>query len=339
MRVVIVGGGMAGLLCAKALRRRGVEPAVLERMPAGTEVPGVIMLPWQAYDACRDVGAYDEIRSRGWDVAPTEQGPTAIAVTRQAILDALGRDVDVRHDQEILDLVRDGDRVAGVRVRGPEGERVEPADLVVGADGAASRVRQLAGIDCELRPSEAAGLSFRSPVVPQQPFAMTYQSDGRQVGLLGWPGGSAGWWQIDRMGRDAALAPGLDEFKRCYARLLPAGKASVDALTSIDQVTYREVTEVVCDAWWRPGVVLIGEAAHSIDPESGVGAGLALGDAHALAVAIARSDGPDAACASYETWRRPFVEPYLAIGAQGSRIVFGTPGADRPPVERWPPVT
>lgn len=338
MRVVIVGGGMAGLLCARALMRRGVTPVVLERMPAGQRVPGIIMLPWQAYDACRDVGVYDAIHAAGWEVAPTPQGPTAISVPRQAILDALAEGVDVEHDAEVLALLRDGDRVAGVRVRGPGGERDVPADLVVGADGAWSRVRELAGIDVELRPSEAAGLSFRSPVVPEQAFTMAYQSDGRQVGLLGWPGGSAGWWQIDRIGEEAARAPGLDAFKRSFTRLLPAGRASVEALTSMDQVTYREVTEVVCDTWWLPGVILIGEAAHAIDPESGVGAGLGLGDAHALAVAIEQSDTPDTACSTYEFWRRPYLEPYLRIGAQGSRIVFGNPGADRPPAERWPPV-
>ena len=66
----------------------------------------------------------------------------------------------------------------------------------------------MAGIAAEVRPSPGAGLSFRSPVELAVPFAMAYQSDGRQVGVLSWPGGSAGWWQIDRIGREAALAPG-----------------------------------------------------------------------------------------------------------------------------------
>ena len=56
-----------------------------------------------------------------------------------------------------------------------------------------------------------------SPAVIDRPFALHYQADGRQVGLLGWPDGSAGWWDIERCGREAALAPGLDAFRAAFA--------------------------------------------------------------------------------------------------------------------------
>ena len=82
-------------------------------------------------------------------------------------------------------------------------------------------------------------------------------------------------------------------------------------------------------------MVVIGDAAHAVGPESGLGAGLGLGDAHALAIAIERNpDDPDAACRDYEIWRRPAVDPYLAMGAAGARIARG---GERPPEERWPP--
>ena len=44
MRVVIVGGGMAGLVLARALLDRDVEPVVLERLPEDRRIPGPIML-------------------------------------------------------------------------------------------------------------------------------------------------------------------------------------------------------------------------------------------------------------------------------------------------------
>ena len=90
-----------------------------------------------------------------------------------------------------------------------------------------------------------------------------------------------------------------------------------------------------CETWWTPGVALIGEAAHAIDPEAGVGAGLGFGDALALAVAVAGAADADAACRDYEFWRRPVVAPYEAIGAAGARMVRG---GERPDEERWPPV-
>jgi len=332
MRVVIVGGGMAGAVLAGALRRRGVEPVVLERGPAAATIPGPIMLPYQAYDALDDLGLLEEVRAAGRPIAPQADGtPVAIAVARQALIDALRRDVPIRFDTTVTGLLRDGDRVVGVETdEGPVA-----ADLVVGADGSRSPVREMAGIAAEVRPAPGAGLSVRSPVQLDVPFARAYQSDGRQVGVLSWPGGSAGWWQIDRVGRDAALAPGVEAYRRAFARLLPAAAAALEGVTSVDQLVYREIIEVRCETWWAPGVALIGEAAHAIDPEAGVGAGLGLGDALALAVAIAGASDPDAACRDYEFWRRPVVAPYEAIGAAGARIVRG---GERPDEERWPPV-
>ena len=339
MRIVVVGGGMAGLVLARALMRRGIAPVVLERGEGGGTAEGAIMLPFQAYEALEDLGLYGTVRGAGRDVAVGEDGrPVSIALARQILLDLIGEGVDVRNDQEVLDLLRDGDRVVGVRVRTQAGEEDVPADLVVGADGTMSRVRELAGIPHVTRPSEGGGLSYRSPVVTPFSFVMAYQSDGRQVGVMSWPQGSAGWWQIDRIGREAALAPGLEAFKRSFLRLMPAAEASLEGVTSMDQVHYREVTEVLAERWWNPGVVVIGEAAHAMDPESGVGAGLGFGDALQLARSIeVHPEDPDQACAHYERWRRPVVDPYVQIGAQGARIPQMPPDMPRPPWEYWPP--
>ena len=331
MEVVIVGGGMAGTVLAGALRRRGVAPVVLERGPATATIPGPIMLPYQAYDALEDLGLLEEIRAAGRGIAPRPDGtPVAIAVARQALIDALRRDVPIRFGTTVTGLLREGDRVVGVVTEDEE----LPADLVVGADGSGSPVRAMAGIAAEVRPAPGASLSFRSPIELDVPFAMAYQSDGRQVGAISWPGGTAGWWQIDRVGREAALAPGPEAYRRAFARLLPAAAPALEGVTSLDQLLYREVIEVRCETWWAPGVALIGEAAHAIDPEAGVGAGLGFGDALALAAAIAGSSDPDAACRDYEFWRRPAVAPYEAIGAAGARMARG---GERPPEERWPP--
>ncbi|MDX6554315.1 MAG: hypothetical protein QOD86_510, partial [Miltoncostaeaceae bacterium] len=102
---------------------------------------------------------------------------------------------------------------------------------------------------------------------------------------------------------------------------------------------YREATEVRCPVWWTPGAVLIGEAAHAINPETGIGSGLGMGDALALAVAIAAERDPDAACVRYETWRRPAVAPYEQLGTATVRMPTAAPGTERPPEERWPPST
>lgn len=310
---------MAGLVLARGLVGRGMRPLLLERAPRGTRIEG-------------------PIRAAGRDIPPLRNGsPVAIAVGREQVVRILREGVDVRRGQEVVDLTRDGGRVTGVRVRGPEGTRDVGADLVVAADGSGSRVRELAGVRAKTRLSDTAFLSFRSPAPAAEPFRIAFLSDGRQVTLLGWPGGSAGSWQIDRVpgGAEAAPAPGLDAFRRGFARLLPAAAEPLTAPTSIDQVRYREVVEVRCETWWAPGVALVGEALHAMNPEVGIGSGPGMGDAQAPAVAIGRNPGdPDAACRDYEHWRRPAVAPYLAVGAQASKFVTG--GEPRPD-ERWPP--
>lgn len=338
MQVTIVGGGMAGLVLARALVGRGITPTVLEAAPADRLIPGPIMLPYQAYDALREIGLYETIRAAGHEIAPAADGtPVAIGVGRQLIIDRLREGVRIEYLHRVIDLHRDDGRIVGLRAATPAGERDFAADLVVGADGAHSNVRGLAGIPARLTPAETASLSFRSPVMLDEPFAMAYQSDGRQVGLLGWPGGSAGWWQIDRIGAEAALAPGHEAYCRGFARLLPAAAPALAGVVSDDQLLYREATEVRCERWWAPGVALIGEAAHAIDPEAGIGSGLGFGDAQALAIAVARAAEVSLAGETYEHWRRPAVAPYEHVGGAGARIVAGDPQAERPAEERWPP--
>lgn len=336
MRVVIVGGGMAGLVLARTLQAHGIAPVVVERMPAGIVVEGPIMLPYQAFDSLEDLGLLAGIRAEGRDVPPFRDGrPVAVGVGRQIVLDALREGLEIAWGHEVLDLLHDGDgRVTGVRVRGPEGEREIPADVVVGADGTRSRVRELAGIPAEVTLSDTAFVSFRTTVEPEQPFLIHFTRDGRQLTLLGWPGGGAGGWQIPRPagGEEEALAPGVERFREAFARLLPA---AAPVLAGVEALSYREVEEVACEEWWRPGVTLIGEALHAMNPEAGIGSGLGMGDAHALGLAVARNpDDADAALADYERWRRPAVAPYLAVGSAGVRVVRGDAPLDE---ERWPP--
>jgi 2-polyprenyl-6-methoxyphenol hydroxylase-like FAD-dependent oxidoreductase len=337
MRILISGGGMAGLVLARGVQHRGGEAAIIERASPERAIPGPIMLPFQAYDALDEIGVLDPIRREGLDIPPHRNGrPVSISVPRQAVVEILREGLDILWEHELVDLLRDGDRVVGARLRTPEGERDHPADLVVGADGTGSLVRELAGIPADLRVADTAFVSFRSPVHAPEPFSIAFLSDGRQVTLLDWAGGSAGGWQIDRVpgGAEEALAPGIDAFREAYLRLLPQGADVLAPLTD-DDLSYREVTEVRCEEWWHPGVALIGEALHAMNPEVGIGSGLGMGDAQALAIAIAQNpDAPDAACRSYEHWRRPAIAPYLAVGGTASKVY----ATGRPPEhERWPP--
>lgn len=338
MKIVISGGGMVGMALAQLLRKRGFEPIVIERMREGEYVPRGYMMGFQAYPAMEDIGLLDEIRAAGRDIAPREDGSAvAIAVNVGVVLHGLARDLPVMYEHSVVDLVRDDDgRVVGVEVEGPEGRSTIESDLVVACDGVMSPVRRMAGLEAKVTELSDASLSFMSPVPSPISFRMEYFADGGHIGMLSWPQGTAGWRSVDRMGEEAALAPGLDAIKKMWAELIPESKEAVDALTSLDQVRYGEPRIMSCPVWWKPGVVIIGDSAHFFGPETGVSSALGLGDAHALAEAVRQNaDDADAACASYDTWRAPVIRPYEATDPGLARMM-GATGEPRPH-EMWPP--
>ena len=322
---------------ARLLRARGLAPVVLERSPAGVHQKRPFMLGFQGFTALEDLGLMERVRAEGWDIAPGPDGvPVAVCIEVGILLDALAEGVPVRHEATVTGLVRDGGRVVGVTTEGPGGAATVEAGLVVACDGVRSPVRAMAGLEAEVSSLADATLTFMSPAVIDRSFSMRYLSDGGQMGLLGWPQGSAGWRTIDRVGRDAALAPGVEAFRRTFGNLMPEAAPALEGVTSVDQLLYQEPAVLRAARWWTPGVVLIGDAAHFFGPETGVGAALGLGDAHALATAIDRHpDDPDAACAAYEAWRAPVIRPYEAADPAAGRMAV--PNVDRPSEERWPP--
>ena len=335
IRTAIVGGGMVGLTLARLLRARGHDPVVLERAPAGAHVPRGFMLGYQGYEAFGQLGILDRLRAAGRDVAVRPDGvPTGIAVDYGIVMSALAEDVPVAHGESVVELLRDGERVAGVVTEGPGGRASVAADLVVACDGRSSAVREMAGLEARVSPLNDAYLSFLSPVAPEQLFGFRYMSDGGMITMLGWPEGSSGSRRIDKVGERAAKAPGLDLFTRTFAELLPEAREIVAGVTSWDQVRYVEPRLLRCPRWWVPGVVIIGDSAHTFGPDTGVGAGIGLQDAHALAEAIVRGDDADAACESYVTWREPAVRPYEAMDPAWRRMAEIPPAS---PAEAWPP--
>ncbi len=254
MRTVIVGGGVVGLALARMLRARGAEPVVLERGAPGVHQPRPFMLGYQGFTALEEMGLMERVRSLGWDIAPGADGtPVAVCVQVGLLLGALGEGVPVRHGVSVTGLVRAGDRVAGVEVETGDGAEALAADLVVACDGVGSRVRALAGLEAEVSALADATLTFMSPSVIDRSFGMRYLSDGGQMGLLGWPEGSAGWRTIDRVGREAALAPGVEAFRESFARLMPEAAPALEGVTSTDQLLYQEPAVLRAARWWTPG--------------------------------------------------------------------------------------
>jgi squalene monooxygenase len=176
--VVIVGAGIAGCAVAQALARadqrrrrsillvdlhRGVSPRFSGEFihPRGAEVlddlgfynrlvaagavdvDGFVVMEdaEQSEPVVLDYRSIPNERPRGLSV----HHKTLVKVMREIVLER--EQVTLREGWRVIDLVRDGERICGVLLRGPEGRDVEVrCDLVVAADGKASTVRKLAGI-------------------------------------------------------------------------------------------------------------------------------------------------------------------------------------------------
>jgi len=195
---------------------------------------------------------------------------------------------DLRMQHEAVGLVEDAGRVAGVRVRSPSGESQVRADLVVACDGRHSTLRQASGLQVT---------DFGCPIDVLWLRVSRRSADAEDT--LGVVGANHlmvmlnrnDYWQIAYIvpkGSDRALrVRPIAELRASIGALAPFLQERLAAeLTSWDQAKTLEVRVDRLERWHRPGLLLIGDAAHAMSPVGGVGINLAIQDAVAAANAL-----------------------------------------------------
>ena len=217
-------------------------------------------------------------------------GDKALSIVSQpALLQGLV-DQAARHDCfnfesgcQVQDLLWQHDRVVGVQVK--RGDQISEirADLVIGCDGRGSLVRRKAGLKIDLQPDQYDVLWFKLPAperlrdtcqfylmvkVQQYPASCYTSWDGQlQYGLILPKGGLGQLGDADWLSLAAKSAPDW---------------LAEHVLSQRDAVTKPVHLNVVvgsCGQWWRPGVLLLGDAAHPMSPVRAQGINLALRDA------------------------------------------------------------
>jgi flavin-dependent dehydrogenase len=194
-------------------------------------------------------------------------------------------------------LLRDGDRVSGVVARGRDGETVElRARLVVGADGRASTVAKLAGVEAKERPHGRIAYAAHYRGVPLRFGTRS------QMWLLD-PDAAYVFPQDDGVTILAAMPARvrLAEFRadpeaallRTFAGLPDA--PSLEGIERVSDVLGRVDMTNLSRPPARPGLALAGDAAMASDPLWGIGCGFALQSAEWLADAtgLALAGGGD----------------------------------------------
>ena len=198
------------------------------------------------------------------------------------------RQFDLRMRAEATDLNERNGRIAGVRVKTPDGELTIKADLVVGCDGRHSTVREKAGLQTDDYGAPMDVLWFR---------ITRRDSDGADVfghieaGALLVMLDRGDYWQcayvIPKGGIDRVKANGIEAFRNRVVALSPFLADRIGELRSFDDVKLLSVMVNRLRQWWRPGLICIGDAAHAMSPIGGVGVNIAVQDAVAAANCLA----------------------------------------------------
>jgi 2-polyprenyl-6-methoxyphenol hydroxylase-like FAD-dependent oxidoreductase len=185
---------------------------------------------------------------------------------------------------EVVDLLEDDGRVVGVEARTPDGVIEIRADLVVGADGRGSMVRDRAGLEVRELGAPIDVLWFGLPRSHDDPSeTMGRFAAGHILVMID----RGDYWQcgyvIAKDGFDELRLRGIGAFRTKVAASAPFVADRLAALATWDDVRLLTVRVDRLDRWHRPGLLIIGDAAHAMSPVGGVGINLAIQDAVAAA--------------------------------------------------------
>jgi len=194
----------------------------------------------------------------------------------------------LKMEAEVKELIIQNGRVSGLRATTPEGELTVHVDLMVGADGRHSTVRDKAGLEIvDLgAPMDVLWMRLsRRPSDPAQTFGRF--DTGRILVMLN----REDYWQcafvIPKGGVDEIRSRGLELLRDEIARLAPHLHDRTAELRDWSDVKLLTVSVDRLRRWHRPGLLCIGDAAHAMSPVGGVGINLAIQDAVAAANILA----------------------------------------------------
>jgi len=309
----IAGGGPAGMMLGFLLARAGVDVVVLEKHadffrdfrgdtihPSTLELmyelgllDEFLKLPHQKLERLTAQVGDERVRMIDLTHLPTHCKYIALMPQWDFLnfIAAHGRrykGFDLLIQADATGLIEEGGRVVGLRAGTPDGDLTIRADLVVGADGRHSTVRDAAGFKSDEYGAPMDVLWFR---LPRKETDETETFGHIEAGAMMIMLNRGDYWQcayvIPKGGIDRVQAEGLDAFRKRVVMMSPFLADRAGELKSWDDVKLLTVTVDRLRQWWRPGLLCIGDAAHAMSPIGGVGINLAVQDAVAAANRLA----------------------------------------------------
>jgi salicylate hydroxylase len=341
LKIAVIGAGYGGAAAAKALSLLGADVTVYEQAPRMGEVgAGIGLRPatmarfrqWGIFDAIANVSSasdYFEILTATGEPIMKDTWPEfgdekhTYLIHRRDFIEAL---LGVLPEG----MVQLGHRLETIEDKGgrslltfTNGTTAE-ADLVVGADGIKSTVREQ--LFSDKGPVFSGEHAYRVVISADDAHGMVtddnlrmYIGKGTKVYLLPLRHRNQMSFDITALNPDSTWAPaitkdellktveGFDERIVAIARGLDMDTVNIRAVYDIDPV----------ENWHTDAVVLMGDAAHSMLHHQGQGANSAIEDAGALADAIAQAGSVKEALALFQATRKPVTDELQRISRQG----------------------
>jgi 2-polyprenyl-6-methoxyphenol hydroxylase-like FAD-dependent oxidoreductase len=312
-RCCVAGGGPAGMMLGLLLARAGIPVLVLEKhadflrdFRGDTIHPSTLELMHELgilqeflrrpHQQMRTLGG--QIGDDFVQVADFGNLPThcrfIVLMPQWDFLDFIAEQAkrypafQVLMEAEVSDLIVESGCVAGVRAITPDGELEVRADLVIGADGRHSTVRERAGLEILDLGAPMDVLWMRLSRRPGDPGQTLGRFDAGRIFVMI---NRDDYWQcafvIPKGGYDEIRGRGLAQFREEIARLAPYLRDRTGELDDWSDVKLLSVSVDRLRRWYRPGLLCIGDAAHAMSPVGGVGINLAIQDAVAVANILA----------------------------------------------------
>src|SRR5262244_201107 len=193
----------------------------------------------------------------------------------------------LRMQTQVVGLIEENDKIVGIRGHTPVGPIEVRADLVVGADGRSSVVRDSAGLAVENVGAPMDALQMRLSKRANDPNLFFHTDHGKTIVTID----RREYWHcgfvVPKGTAEKMQAKSIEHF---HAEIVEIAPFLRDRVTELRDWTDVKVLTVKVDRlgkWYRPGLLCIGDAAHAMSPVGGVGINLAIQDAVAAANILA----------------------------------------------------
>ena len=336
--IAVVGAGGGGAVLALALAKKGIKTIVLEQAPGPpqglrgeilqpngqqvldrlgllTKLPGSSTRTVHQFHFCR-VGGQRLCTIDYRDLPPPYNRAvvTLPNVAHHAIVDAVEREpsVSLRYRATFTGVLREKGRVVGLTAKQGDQERTIKAKVVVGADGAFSKVREALQIPADLYLYPQGYLIALLDAAIPMSEAKYFVGKRTILGLFPAAGDKIyAFYMIKTGSYDQVKAQGLSALQNAWIAIDPSSEPIFRTLIDWKQTAFLPTGRVRTPTWVADGAVLIGDAAHAMNPHASQGRMQAMVDAMTLAdllpECLATNDYAAATLKRYEDSRRPHV--------------------------------